>query len=227
MSTDASEPVALPTDEELAAIPVFPLPRVVFFPGSVLPLHLFEPRYRAMMEDAVRSGLRVMAVPLLRPGWERDYEGRPPIHAIAGVGRILELHRRPDGRFDVLLAGLGRAQLEELPEDHRPYRRARATLLPDRISHPQAVERLVPEVLATATTLVTLVRQRHPEFELGLDPLLPPGVLADRLADRLVADFPRRQLLLEQLDVKVRLALLHDALVELLATSSPRSGPLH
>src|SRR5690606_21229592 len=96
VSAPAIEPLR---EDELAALPIFPLPSVVLFPGSVLPLHVFEPRYRAMMEDCVSRGPRAMAVALLRPGWERDYEGRPPVYEIAGAGRIVEWARRPDGRF--------------------------------------------------------------------------------------------------------------------------------
>ena len=86
------------TDQELADLPVFPLPRVVFFPGSTLPLHLFEERYREMMEDCVSKGPMAMAVTLLRGDWEDDYEGSPEIHEIAGAGRILDWQRRDDGR---------------------------------------------------------------------------------------------------------------------------------
>jgi Lon protease-like protein len=214
-------------NEELAALPVFPLPRVVFFPGSALPLHLFEPRYRAMMEDCISVGPRAMAVALLAPGWESDYEGRPPIHTVAGAGRIVDFERHPDGRFDLVLHGLSRVQLEELPEEGRLYRRARATPVFDRNPHPDAAERLVPDVLGAASSIAAFVRQKHPSFELGVDLPMPPGAIADRLADRLVADLPRRQALLEQADVKVRLALLHDALLETLATIRPPSGRLH
>jgi Lon protease-like protein len=213
-------------DDELAALPVFPLPRVVFFPGTVLPLHLFEPRYRAMIEDCLTKGPRAMAVALLQPGWEADYEGRPPVHAIAGAGRSVEHVRRPDGRFDVLLHGLARVRLEELPPD-RPYRLARATPLPDRVPHLEPVERLVPAVLNTASAVTAILRRRHPELHLGVDHDSAPGVLADRVADRLIADVAQRQALLEQPDVKVRLALLNDALLELLARLAPIDGPSH
>ncbi len=213
-------------EDELAALPVFPLPRVVFFPGTVLPLHVFEPRYRAMMEDCVTKGPRAMAVALLQPGWESDYEGRPPIHAIAGAGRIVEHHRRADGRFDLLLHGLARVRLDELPPD-RPYRVARATPVPDRIPQLEPVERLVPDVLSAASAVVSIVRRRHPDLDLGVDRDTAPGVLADRIADRLIADLDRRQALLDQADVKVRLALVHDALLDLLARLAPAGGPVH
>jgi Lon protease-like protein len=217
------------TDEELAELPVFPLPRVVFFPGSTLPLHLFEPRYREMMEDCVSRGPMAMAVTLLEDGWEDDYEGRPPIHTIAGAGRILDWRKRSDGRFDLLLHGLSRVELDELPPDGKSYRRARATKLVDRIPHEEPVATLRTPVLAAASSVVALVRERHPDFSLGVDADTPPGLLADRIADRLVPDTDRRQQLLEAVDVKVRLALVQDALFDLLAQlrGEGAGGALH
>lgn len=217
------------TDRELADLPVFPLPRVVFFPGSTLPLHLFEERYRDMMEDCVSRGPMVMAVTLLRGDWEADYEGRPDIHEVAGAGRILDWQRRDDGRFDLLLHGLSRVKLEELPAEGRSYRRARATRLEDRVTHPEAIPKLVTPVMATASSVVALVRERYPDFHLGIDASTPPGVLADRIADRLVSEPETRQQLLEAVDVKVRLARVHDALVDMLAQlrGSGHGGALH
>lgn len=203
---------------ELAQLPVFPLPRIVFFPGSALPLHVFEPRYRAMMEDCLSSGPRAIAMALLAPGWEDDYEGNPPIRSIAGAGRIADWQRRPDGRFDLVLYGVARVELEELVGGDKPYRRARATVLPDRMPHVEPIERMLPDVLGAASAIAAILRRQHPKFELGVDATTAPGLIADRLADRLVADIDRRQALLEQTDVKVRLALLHDTLLELYAT---------
>ena len=223
-----ADPSALAA-QELERLAVFPLPRVVLFPGATLPLHLFEPRYRAMMEDCVREGRMAMAVAMLAPGWEDDYEGRPPIHAVAGVGRIGEHRRRSDGRWDLILVGALRARLTELPAQGRAYRMARAEPLADRVPHPDAVERLKPGLLATAASIASLVRESHPEFELGLDASMPASALADRLADQLVADPGRRQQILEAADVKVRMALVSDALVELLAQLRARGagGALH
>lgn len=158
---------------------------------------------------------------------ESDYEGRPPVHEIAGAGRIVDFARRDDGRFDLLLHGLTRVRLDELPAEGLAYRRARCTPLPDRVPHPAAVERMLPDVLGAASALATIVRQRHPRFELGVDRETPPGIVADRIADRLIADVARRQALLEQPDVKVRLALLHEALLDLLAGLAPAGGPVH
>jgi ATP-dependent Lon protease len=110
-------------------VPVFPLPDVVLFPDALLPLHVFEPRYRAMVA-AARGGEGLIAVATLLPGWERDYEGAPAFHPLATVGRMVQVHDREEGRFDILLLGLERARLEEEFAEH-PYRTARAETVPD------------------------------------------------------------------------------------------------
>ena len=78
-------------------IPLFPLPNVVLFPGVFLPLHIFEERYRAMTRDAL-AGDRIIGMTLLRPGFEPDYEGRPPIYEVGCAGVISHSDRRSDGR---------------------------------------------------------------------------------------------------------------------------------
>ncbi|MGH7266051.1 MAG: LON peptidase substrate-binding domain-containing protein, partial [Candidatus Rokuibacteriota bacterium] len=111
-------------------IPIFPLPEVVFFPETVLPLHVFEPRYRRLVVDCL-AGDRRLAVVLLRPGWERDYDGRPPVHAVAGAGEIIHGEALADGRYNILIDGRMRIRIEDEIEDGRPYRLVRARRLPD------------------------------------------------------------------------------------------------
>jgi Lon protease-like protein len=114
---------------ESGVVPVFPLPDVVFFPGTTLPLHIFEPRYCDMVRDAMEGeGLIVMT--LLRPGWERDYLEAPPIYDVATVGRIEDLTQLPDGGFNLRLVGLQRVRLNELQAD-TPYRLAQMTPFPE------------------------------------------------------------------------------------------------
>jgi len=86
-------------------IPIFPLPNVVFFPRMPLPLHVFEPRYRAMVRDAQR-GPRLIGMALLRGDWQEDYYGRPPIFATGTVGEMVRLEELADGRFNIVLRGL-------------------------------------------------------------------------------------------------------------------------
>ena len=103
-------------------LPLFPLPNVVLFPNVFLPLHIFEPRYREMVADAAAND-RLIGMVLLRPGWERDYEGRPPIYPIGCSGVMTHVERLPDGRYNLVLRGLERYRI--LEENHdRSYRLA-------------------------------------------------------------------------------------------------------
>ena len=117
------------TIQQVDWLPVFPLPGVVFFPRTVLPLHVFEPRYRQMVQD-VADGPRLIAVSLLAPGWEEDYKGSPPFHEIGTVGRIEDLRATEDGRYNLRLVGLHRVRLGEVVQE-KPYRRVRFTMLKD------------------------------------------------------------------------------------------------
>ena len=103
-------------------LPLFPLPTVVLFPNVFLPLHIFEPRYREMVADAL-AGDRVIGMVLLRPGWEQNYEGRPPVYSVGCSGLITHFEKLPDGRFNIMLRGLERFRVAR--ENHeRSYRRA-------------------------------------------------------------------------------------------------------
>ena len=119
----------------LSELAVFPLPRVVFFPGTMLPLHVFEPRYRALTRDCLAQNRPVIAVTLLKPGYEANYEGRPAIYEICTVGRIDQHEELADGRFNLVLRGLHRVKLTELPPGELAYRRARAEILDARHGH--------------------------------------------------------------------------------------------
>ena len=111
-------------------LPLFPLPNVVLFPNVFLPLHIFEPRYREMVADAVASD-RMIGMVLLRPGWDHDYEGRPPIYAVGCSGVLTHVERLPDGRYNLVLRGLERFRIVEERHD-RSYRRASIEALPER-----------------------------------------------------------------------------------------------
>ncbi|HEY6880897.1 MAG TPA: LON peptidase substrate-binding domain-containing protein [Polyangiales bacterium] len=193
----------LPVDwlQELA---VFPLPRVVFFPGTQLPLHIFEPRYRAMMRDCLQSGRLAMAVTLLKPGYESDYEGRPPMHDVCTIGRIEKHEELPDGRFNLLLRGLNRVKLHELPAGDLPYRRAHVELLDLRRGSERCSREALTTLMSTASRVAAVVRRAHPDFSLGIQPDDAPHNIADTLADRLLAEPAARQDILETLDVSER-----------------------
>ncbi len=157
--------------EELAKLPVFPLPRVVFFPGTALPLHLFEPRYTEMIEDCLDGGCTAMAVALLAPGWEEHYDGNPEIYEIAGAGRIVAHQRQADGTHDVILHGLDRVRLHELPNEGHAYRCARAEPIED---FGTASSSDVLAMMACATRVAAKVRERQPDFALQVSADLAP-----------------------------------------------------
>ena len=105
-----------------ARIPVFPLPNVVLFPKTYLPLHIFEPRYRAMVTNAAASG-QCIGMALLKDGWETDYYGHPPVFSMGCVGRLASVQPLADGRSNILLQGLERFEIEREWYD-KAYREA-------------------------------------------------------------------------------------------------------
>jgi Lon protease-like protein len=108
---------------------VFPLPHVVLFPHVHLPLHVFEPRYRALLEDAAEGpGRFVLAV--LKRGWESDYQGTPPVHPWACAGRIVDHVKLEDGCSDIILKGERVVRIEEFVSE-APFRKAKLRVLPE------------------------------------------------------------------------------------------------
>jgi Lon protease-like protein len=116
------------------AVPLFPLPNVVLFPRAILPLHVFEERYKVMTSDAL-AGEKKIAMALLRPGWEKNYYGAAPIEPIVCIGTILAHERLADGKYNLLLQGVTRAKLvREL--SLQPYRTAEL----EPIAEPSTIE---------------------------------------------------------------------------------------
>ena len=129
-----------------STIPLFPLPDVVLFPHMPLPLHVFEPRYRKMTADAM-AGPRIIGMTLLKPGWERDYYGRPPVYPVGCAGLVEECRPLEDGRYNIRLKGVSRFRIlsEEAGE---PYRLAAIEPLSDEIGDAAALEAGRKRVLA-------------------------------------------------------------------------------
>ncbi len=117
----ASETISIPD-----IIPIFPLPNVVFFPDTYLPLHIFEPRYREMVADAGKEN-GCIGMALLKEGWERDYDGNPAVFSLGCVGRIQTVRPLRDGRSNLILHGLTRYVIEE-ELFGASYRKAKITM---------------------------------------------------------------------------------------------------
>jgi ATP-dependent Lon protease len=192
----------------LHELPIFPLPQVVLFPRALLPLHIFESRYRAMLTDCLETH-GAMAVALLADADKTEAQGQPLISTIAGGGAIIENQTLADGRSNILVHGLARVRLEELPFVP-PYRRAKATILHDIHTPVTSSDRTA--LLASATQFAAEVHKRDPNFSLRLPPSLEPGAIADLCAHHLIIDAKARQRILEQLDVAERVRMVIDEL---------------
>lgn len=200
------------------SVPLFPLPGTVLLPGGLLPLHVFEERYREMLRDAL-AGERLIAMAFLLPGYEQASDPvNPPIEPTVCVGRIVVEQELPDGRFNMVLAGLRRARV--VAEDRsRPYRRAEVELIddddPDDLDEGLAAARLY-EFLTQLPA--RLVRQRERLVQgtellrrrVGED--VPLGVVLDLLADSLELLPEDRLSLLRERHVGRRLGILTQGL---------------
>jgi Lon protease-like protein len=197
--------------EQLAAFtgiaPLFPLPNVVHFPHLLLPLYIFEPRYRQMVQDSL-DGHKLIAMALIKPGWVTT-EDSPPIHDTVCLGRITGAQQIPDGRYYIVLHGLTRATIQREACTGQPYRSAELTLRPD----PEA------SVSAAATDaqrhrLIAAFRRLFPRHDLdrilrrAIDEAVPLGILCDVLSDAMSLDAQSAQQVLAELDVNRRCRLV-------------------
>src|SRR4051794_34377802 len=107
----SGNPHAGPTVGSLSALPLFPVPNVGLLPRAILPLHVFEERYKQMTADVLGDDDQRIAMALLRPGWEQNYYGKPAIEPVVCVGLILSHEKLPDGKYNFLLQGQTRARI--------------------------------------------------------------------------------------------------------------------
>ncbi|OGL24287.1 MAG: hypothetical protein A3G97_06010 [Candidatus Rokubacteria bacterium RIFCSPLOWO2_12_FULL_69_21] len=201
----------------MVVLPIFPLPGLTFFPHTLLPLHIFEARYRAMVTDCLARDRR-LAVVGLRPGYEATYDAKPEVYAVAGAGEIVRWERLATGRFNVLVRGDCRVRIEtELPTDTL-YRVARARVLEDAVPQGDGgrLASQTDRVKAACLRLLEARGQSSREVERALRAATVPGVVADRIASVVIPDPLLRQDLLETLDVGRRLDRLAAALDDLL-----------
>ena len=205
-----------------AVLPIFPLPNVVLFPGVFLPLHIFEPRYREMIADAL-AGDRLIGMALLRPGWDREPTESPSVFSIGCAGLISHVEQLDDGGYNIVLRGIERFRIVD-EECERSYRLARVDYLEDTM---------------TAGDRDTLRRQRQKvERLLTVSTEFPDHPFPSNLSDEEVINALAQYLDLEPME---RQALLEchnvasrcDGLVELLEmkalaqTAPPERGLQH
>ena len=174
-------------------IPIFPLPNVVLFPNVFLPLHIFETRYRAMVGDAL-GGDRIIGMVLLQPGYEQDYDGRPPVFSIGCAGVITHAEPQGDGRFNIVLRGLERFRITG-EDPTKPYRLAQVDPLPEDLPEAHRIELRRHRHRLEALLAVAIERA-------GSEPRFPPAVadedLVNALAQYVELEPLERQALLER-----------------------------
>ncbi|MFQ5668961.1 MAG: LON peptidase substrate-binding domain-containing protein [Acidobacteriota bacterium] len=205
------------------SVPVFPLPSVVFFPGTVVPLHVFEPRYRLMVRDA-RAGSGFIALALLKPGWEPEYYGSPEVHSIGCAGRLLEVVDLPAGRFNIKLTGICRVRFLSF-ESESPYRVARVHALHERIPDEERAD--VKEArmgLVGAYALFMAKKTGQPAAGIEGAATAPLQTLVNTLCAQMDLPPPKKQKLLRMDDILERCLVLTEFLAQERRNLLPRGG---
>ena len=205
-------------------LPLFPLPGFTLFPGTRVPLHVFEPRYRELVADVLR-GNRLMALPQLKPGYEPAYYGRPELFTVCGAGKVVEHRELPDGRYNILVEGIGRVRLGAEPASPSAYRVARVTPLADETT---ASPLVLGALRGELQSLCSRLERDLPAFatiQAIFRDAATPGALSDRVASALIADPSERQHLIELLDPGARLERLIDHLHQLFSALSRSKSP--
>lgn len=187
--------------EELpATLPVMVLPGVTLFPNALLPLYIFEPRYREMLEEALGTG-RMLAM-----GMPRDDE-ESEVEMVAGAGLVRACIRNDDGTSNLILQGVNRVRFTGWVQEH-PYRIARVELLPSREGDSDDLLSKVTQLHALCARFKEQGIELPPQFEAYLNQITNIGVITDLVASTLVADARVRQMLLEEVDIPRRLEKL-------------------
>jgi Lon protease-like protein len=214
MSDDLPTLVVYP--EQLDDLAILPLPDGVLFPHTTVRLHIFEPRYRRMVEDTLRDEAPLSVVMVAANG-RNDELGRPRLHEVAGLGVVIAHERLAGGRFNILVRGVGRIQILEEHDVDTPYRRVRARLMDDWVED----VRLAESLLKTIQNCLFNVQTDNPDI---VDFLMEaftavdtPGAAADILAAVVFGDTLARQRVLGEVDVVTRLDAILERLVELVA----------
>lgn len=202
-----------PAPQFSGTLPIFPLPTVSLFPNVMLPLHVFEPRYRRMVEDVLPTH-RTIAMAVLKEGWEPTYEtNRCPVHNVVCLGQIVADERLDDGRYYLLLQGLCRAHLDHELESDRPYRMGHIRTQHDIYPKPAVIDRDHRQ-----QELVHYFKQIFDDLDLdssliqALESGVPLGELCDVIAHAMRPDAEVAKRLLEQVDVDQRSDLVLEQL---------------
>ena len=188
---------------------LFPLPNVTVFPHVMQPLHVFEPRYRALFAEALATN-KLIAMATLEPGWEENYEQRPATYPHACLCRIATHTKLNDGCYNGLLVGLRRARIiEELPPG-KIFREVRLELLEDQYLEVNAPRRggLQKKLVERFKQLVPRLAEAQEQLDQLLGTDVPLGLLTDLIAYTVDLPLTAKVELLRETDVDQRAELL-------------------
>lgn len=215
--------------EHLKSLPIFPLSGVVFFPNTLLPLHIFEPRYRAMVAFCIEHGWP-LAMVMIQPGYEAQHLGAPPVSEVGCVGDLIHHERLPDGRYHIILRGLSRIAIEEELDEGTPYRLVRARPLLD-VALTETTEASLEDKMASIQACLTTLGYKRPDVA---EPLMrlakhieAPSILTHVWGAALFVEVQERQALLSCPRVEERAEMVLGRLTELLVEEMDSGGTLH
>lgn len=174
-------------------VPIFPLPNTVLFPHTYLALHIFEPRYREMVEDVSTEG-HCIGMALLKEGWENDYEKTPPVFQHGSVGRMVNVKKLNDGRYNIVLQGLRRCFYEE-QEVYTSYRQAKIFLIKE--DSTENLDSTLLVHLADAAKKYLLSKKEDNQYQLITSGKISDRVLVNSLSAGLDFTPNEKQFLLE------------------------------
>lgn len=186
-------------------VPVMPLPGVLLFPNALLPLHIFEPRFREMLDFALRAD-RMLCVALVRPE-RHHWRTSADFFEVSSVGLIRACVGRSDGTSDLILQGLQRVRFTGFTQE-APYPIAQIKPLKTRTKLTVETDALAAKVLEFYQQLKASGRELPEKVDRYLNEMGDPEMLADLIASTFISDATRRQQLLEELDLDTRLRLV-------------------
>jgi Lon protease-like protein len=197
---------------------LFPLPDLVMFPHVMQPLHIFEPRYREMLEDSLATD-SLLAMSVLAPGWEADYEGRPAVLPQVCLVKVVAHQRLDDGRYNLMALGMRRGRIVHEAAPERSFRLADIELLDDVYRPEGETKRSAVQAALAQSFQRALPAPKNKEATKGtvrelLSQEIPLGVLTDLAAFALELPATLKQRLLAECDVDRRARWLLDALRE-------------
>lgn len=215
-------------EDDLKRVALFPLPNAVLFPSTILPLHIFEPRYRTMTREAIEHQLPIVICKFVEPR-QLNVQQQPLFCDVGGVGFIRNYQQLPDGRYNILVEGVSRVKvIEEIFDTGKPYRVGQAELIAEQSDTSGALGALITTLKRCVTGLEAEYTTLSQALQKILGEVQNPAALSDTIASLIVSNPEVRQHMLEEPRVERRLDELITRIAALLNASqgsTPQKDP--